>query len=104
VEVLNGSGKKGAAKEFARRLEENGYKVVRVANASGAATDHPSSEVLFRTTNASTAREIADMVGGATVVPDAAGLGSESAQPRRRSELTGYTVILGQDYQTEEQL
>lgn len=105
VEVLNGSGRRGAARELAKRLEGYGYKVVRVANASAGGMGHPYSEVLFRTPSADGAQALADLIGAATVTPDVSqSEAPESSRRRRSHQPTDFTIILGQDYQPEEQL
>ncbi|MGQ9523915.1 MAG: LCP family protein [Armatimonadota bacterium] len=92
VEVLNGAGRRGVATEVARALEQNGFRVVRVANADS--YSYSSSLVIFRPQNQEGAREIANFLGTNDVRP----------APKTSVGGTDITVIVGKDYQQEGQL
>jgi hypothetical protein len=85
VEVLNGAGVSGLAREATHRLRNDGFDVVFFGNA--ARFDHARSVVLDRTGDTATARRIAHALGIDSIasVPDA-------------TLLLDATVILGADW------
>jgi hypothetical protein len=85
VEVLNGAGVSGLARDVTRMLRDLNFDVVFYGNAAGGAQD--SSVVLDRTGNADHARRVADALDIAAV--------------RSEPDSTLYleaTVILGADW------
>jgi len=85
VEVLNGAGRPGLAREATERLRDRGFDVVYFGNARGFGRD--SSIVLDRVGKEETARAVAAALG-ITVV------GSEPDS----TLLLDVTVILGKDW------
>lgn len=85
IEVLNGSGVVGAASSVARKLEAEGFIVLRVGNA-----DYPNyeiSQVISRVENMDAARAIAIMLPGAQLLK------------QENPEADVYvTVIVGKNY------
>jgi hypothetical protein len=94
VEVLNGSGRRGLASRFARRLEESGFKVVRVANADRG--DYSTSRVVYRTPDSDGAEEIVSLLGTGQSEPGSdREAGAPEAERRGQGDIT---VIVGRDY------
>jgi len=85
VEVLNGSGDRGAARRVADRLRGMGFDVKTFGNA--ASFDHSVTSVLDRSGRPGAARLIADSLRVAGVVTD-----------RRLDLYLDATVILGSDW------
>jgi hypothetical protein len=61
VEILNGGGHAGAAREATDQLRDHGFDVVFFGNAGS--FDRDSSVVLDRTGNLQAARDVADALG-----------------------------------------
>lgn len=85
VEVLNGAGRAGLARDATHRLRGDGFDVVFYGNA--ARFDHPTSMVLARTGDLARAREVAAALG----------IDSVAADPDA-SLLLDVTVVLGADW------
>jgi hypothetical protein len=85
VEVLNGSGVGGLAREATHRLRGEGFDVVFFGNAGR--FDHPRSVVLDRAGNTVAARIVAAALGIDSIVSD--------IDPRL---LLDVTVVLGADW------
>jgi hypothetical protein len=111
VEVLNGSGQKGAARKVAGKLEEMGYRIVRVANADEPNT--PMTRILYRTEKMQSVNQIASLLGTADVrqesdksdgqadppTSDEAKSGEGSSEESRKTgEKSDVTVIVGSDF------
>ncbi len=89
VEVLNGCGISGLAKEVADHLRDAGYDVVDFTNADN--WDYTHTLVVDRTSEQSE---------NAIKVAEALGLGEEDAVPELSSGRgLDVTVIIGKDYQ-----
>jgi hypothetical protein len=111
VEVLNGSGQKGAARKVAGKLEEMGYRIVRVGNAGE--TNVPMTRVLYRTEKMQSVNQIASLLGTADVrqesdakdgeIPSSSSEGTEaghssSLESGKTDEKSDVTVIVGSDF------
>jgi hypothetical protein len=85
IEVLNGAGRAGLARDATHRLRGDGFDVVFYGNA--ARFDHPASFVLARTGDLASARAVAASLGidSVAVEPDSV-------------LLLDATVILGADW------
>lgn len=66
VEVLNGSGVRGAAAGVAEKLRRAGFQVQRVDNADR--QDYEVSQVISRTANLDAAKEVAILIPGAKLL------------------------------------
>lgn len=86
VEVLNGAGRAGLAREATRRLRDHGFDVVFYGNAAD--FSHDSSAVLARLGDTDAADAVAQALGIATVVdePDS-------------TRILDVSVILGLDWE-----
>jgi hypothetical protein len=85
VEVLNGSGRAGLARDATQRLRAAGFDVVYFGNA--ARFDHPVSHVVDRAGDTLSARTVAHALG----------IDSVTSQPDPRL-LLEVTVVLGRDW------
>lgn len=85
IEVLNGAGRSGLARDATKRLRDRGFDVVYFGNASE--FGHDSSVVLDRVGKEEAAREVAAALGIANVRSDP-----------DSTLLLEVTVILGQDW------
>ncbi len=85
VEVLNGSGVAGLARRTSLFLEEEGFTVVRVADADHFDYDH--TQVISRRDDVTAAKEVAVIIQGAQL--------SREAAPESEAMVT---VILGSDF------
>lgn len=95
VEVLNGTGRRGLARQVAQVLAESGFKVVRVANDRDGV--HDTSTVLFRPESQEGAMAIANLLGTSDVQ-------SASDGRKKLPGDTDITVIVGSDYRQENAL
>ncbi|NLM95209.1 MAG: LCP family protein [Firmicutes bacterium] len=84
VQVLNGNGQSGVARQVAQSLQGEGYDVVTVGNA--ARFDYQQTEVHFRQDREQVARRIADLLHSQAVI---------KASPEDLE--TDVVVILGKD-------
>lgn len=85
VEVLNGAGVSGLAREATEYLRSQGFDVVDVGNAAPTRTSH-----------------VLDRVGdpeSATRVAQALGLDRDAVRPDSGAYFLDCTVVIGQDYQ-----
>jgi len=85
IEVLNGSGIKGAAGKVAEKLERAGYQVARTDNATS--FDYERCCVIARTTDSENAKRIADLLGSCDV----------KQEPNSATDID-VTVIVGSTY------
>lgn len=85
VEVLNGSGEPGAAREVAARLREAGFDVVFYGNAR--TFDHAVTSVVNRSGRTGAARAVAEALGADSV-----------ATAVDRELFLDATVVLGSDW------
>lgn len=87
VEVLNGSGVAGIANKAAKKLQDEGYTVVRTGNADH--YDYEISQVISRTENLDAAKDVAAFITGDLL----------------KQEIPGsdvyVTVIIGKNYSEE---
>ncbi|MEN6521517.1 MAG: LCP family protein [Armatimonadota bacterium] len=88
VEVLNGSGTAGLAKQVADQLQTLGYRVISTGNASG--FNYERSQINARAGMEDKAREIAPLVGNAEV--------KTAADSESTSASADITVIIGKNY------
>ena len=88
VQVLNGSGVKGAATEAADKLKGEGFEVVSVGNAPR--VDYKKTIVMYRGSVRAEAQRVADVLGGGDVQED---VGAGDAPPGTAQ----VQVTLGQD-------
>jgi len=86
VEVLNGSGIAGLAKEVADRLEQSGYRVTSTGNAPR--FDYASSQIIVHNRGADGGVQIAKLIGCTDIRNEPAGAGTAGAD---------VTVIVGRD-------
>lgn len=87
VEVLNGAGERGAARQVAMRLRDAGFDVVFFGNAQ--AFDHQVTAVVNRSGRPGIARRVAEALGADSVLTEVA--------PDLHLDAT---VILGRDWRT----
>lgn len=85
VEVLNGTGREGAARRAAERLRAMGFDVVFFGNADR--FDHPETRVWLRSDDTVAGRRVADSLGVDEVTP----------RPEPGLHVDG-TVVLGADW------
>lgn len=85
VEVLNGSGERGAARAVAMRLRDAGLDVVYFGNARS--FDHEVTSVVNRSGLPGAARRVADVLGADSVATDVA-----------QELYLDATIILGRDW------
>ncbi len=85
VEVLNGSGEAGIAREVADKLTEMDFQVVRIANADH--YDYPSSQVIARAEPTEAARQVALEIPRADLLVDI-----------EKGYEAMVTVIIGENY------
>jgi hypothetical protein len=86
VEVLNGSGVKGAANQVARKLQDKGYDVVKVGNAPD--KNHHHTLVAIRRPGTAVGERVAATLGVERLLPY-----------YNENLLVDATVFVGQDYQ-----
>lgn len=86
VEVLNGSGVKGAANLVARKLQDKGYDVVKVGNAPD--KNHQRTLVAVRRPGTAVGERVAATLGVQRLLPY-----------YNENLLVDATVFVGQDYQ-----
>ena len=84
VEVLNGAGVPGLARQATLYLRDHGFDVVNVGNAAPAATSH----VLDRVGDPQSAARVADALG----------LDSDAVRADSGAYFLDCTIILGRDY------
>lgn len=77
VEVLNGSGKPGAAKAAADRLTAAGFSVVKIGNAP--TIGYTDNMVLYRGEMGEGAKRAAEIVGGGSIEQDPSGPAPEGS-------------------------
>ena len=86
VEVLNGAGVSGLAREATQYLRDQGFDVVDVGNAAPTATSH----VLDRVGDPQSAARVAEALG----------LGADAVRADSGAYFLDCTVVLGRDYQS----
>lgn len=88
VEVLNGSGMAGIARQVADRLQSSGYRVTSTGNATS--FDYERSQIIVRADMADRAQQITQLIGTADIktINDSAG----------ESKTADITVIIGRNY------
>ena len=87
VEILNGSGDRGAARAMMHRLRDLGFDVVAIYNAES--FDYRVTRVINRSGKPGAAREVASSIGA-----DSVGTAVD------RELVLDVTVILGKDWRT----
>lgn len=92
IEVLNGNGQAGTAREVAELLEQAGFSVTSVGNADS--YSYPVTQVVDWAGEARAAQLLAGAVGGVAKTKEAAGSGSRATSPAD-SDLT---IIVGQNF------
>ncbi|MEN6371596.1 MAG: LCP family protein [Armatimonadota bacterium] len=88
VEVLNGSGTAGLAKQVSDQLQTLGYRVISTGNANG--FNYERSQITARAGMEDKAREIAPLIGNAEV--------KTAADSESTSGSADITVIIGKNY------
>jgi hypothetical protein len=86
IEVENGNGAKGAAAKVAKHLRNNGFNVVRVADANS--FDHLSTKVFYFSGNLKEVRRLLE------ILPEVAG---EAELYEMQSAGTGVRLLIGKD-------
>lgn len=88
VEVLNGSGTAGLARQVADQLQSSGYRVTSTGNAPG--FDYERSQIIVRADMTDRAQQIMQVIGTADIKT-----ADDSAGESRTADIT---VIIGKNY------
>lgn len=88
VEVLNGSGTAGLAKQVADQLQASGYRITSTGNAPG--FDYERSQIIVRADMADRAEQIAQLIGTADI--------KTSEDSESTSDSADITIIIGKNY------